>query len=113
MNKQKSFRMPNAFVIVFIIMIVAAVLTWVIPAGQYDTIEGSKNIDPNTFHLVESHGATPWSFVDAIFTGMQNSAQIILFTILLGGYFNVMVDTKAFDGFITLLTKNSAAMPWW
>ncbi len=105
MNKQKSFRMPNAFVIVFIIMVIAAVLTWVIPAGQYDTIEGSKNIDPNTFHLVASHGATPWSFVDAIFTGMQNSAQIILFTILLGGYFNVMVDTKAFDGFISLLTK--------
>lgn len=106
MSKQKtSFKMPNAFVIVFIIMLLAAVLTYIVPAGKYDVVEGTSTIDPNTFHLVESNSTTPWAFVDSIFTGMQNSAQIILFTMLLGGYFNVLIESKAFDAFISLLIR--------
>ena len=101
---KQGFKMPNAFVVVFVIMLFAAVLTYVIPAGQYDLVEGSKNIDPESFHWVESSGTTLWGFVDSIFSGMQNSSSIILFTLLLGGYFNVMVETKAFDGFLSLLT---------
>lgn len=103
--KAKKPKIPNAFVIVFIIMVFSAIMTYIIPAGQYDLVEGTKNIDPNTFHRVEQSGTTLWGFVDSFFTGMQNGSSIILFTILLGGYFNVMIETKAFDAFISLLIK--------
>ena len=32
----KKFKMPSAFTILFIIIIIVAVLTFIIPAGAYD-----------------------------------------------------------------------------
>lgn len=34
---QQKKKFPNALVIVFCIMILAVILTWVVPAGQYST----------------------------------------------------------------------------
>ena len=33
---KKKFKMPNSFTILFILTAIVAVLTWIIPAGQYD-----------------------------------------------------------------------------
>ena len=41
----KKIKMPNAFVTLFIIIFIVAVLTWIIPAGQYEYV------DPNASRL--------------------------------------------------------------
>lgn len=38
MEKKKSFKMPGAFTILFILTLFAIVLTWFVPAGSYDKI---------------------------------------------------------------------------
>lgn len=103
MKEKKALKIPNSIVIVFVIMIISAILTYIIPAGQYDVVAETKTIDPNTFHLVERSGTTFWEFINSAFSGMQKSAAIILFTFLVGGYFNVLIDTKAIDAFISSL----------
>ena len=99
----KKFKFPNAFIIVFTLMIIVALMTYVVPAGRYEFIKGTKIIDAKSFHYVAQNSTTLWGFIDSIFKGMMRSAPIILFTFVVGGYFNVLIATKAFDRFISLL----------
>ena len=49
----RKFKMPTAFTVLFAIILVMTVLTWVIPAGQYDYQEDGEPI-AGTYHEVES-----------------------------------------------------------
>ena len=55
-----KFNIPHNLVIVFSIIIIAAVLTWIIPGGKYDrhliSVNGVERsvIINNSFHYVES-----------------------------------------------------------
>ena len=105
MANKTTLRVPNAFIIVFMIMVIVAGLTYVIPAGKYELIKGTKIIDSNSFHFVASTSVGLWTFINSIFAGMRRSATIILFTFLVGGYFYVLIATGAIDRFIVLLIR--------
>lgn len=105
MTKKTTLHVPNAFIIVFIMMLIVAGLTYVIPAGKYELLKGTKIIDPNSFHFVASSSIGVWSFINSIFAGMRRSAIIILFTFLVGGYFYVLIATGAIDRFIVMLIR--------
>ncbi|MCC8127406.1 MAG: hypothetical protein LIO92_08410 [Clostridiales bacterium] len=102
---KKKFTVPNAFIIVFGIMILAAILTYIIPAGTYDKIADTSTIDPNSFHYIDQSPTTLWQFVNSISTGMANGSSIIILIFLLGGYFNILIDSKAIDCFVNFLIK--------
>ena len=101
----KNFQFPNSLVIVFAMMVLAAVLTHIIPAGQYDLIAGTKLLDPATYHIIPQQGVSPWELVNAVFTGMVKAGPIIVFTFLVGGYFQVLIASNAVDSFISWLVK--------
>ena len=35
-KEKKSFKFPTAFTILFLLIIVVVIATWVVPAGQYE-----------------------------------------------------------------------------
>ncbi len=102
-SQQKKF--PNALVIVFLIMVFAALLTWILPAGTYDVVKGTKTLDPNSFHYLERTPESIWGFFTAVFRGMNKAASIIVFTFMCGGMFNVLIESKAVDAFISMLIR--------
>lgn len=99
----KKFQFPNSLVIVFAMMILAALLTHVIPAGSYDLIAGTKLLDPATYHSIPQQGVSPWKLIDSVFTGMVKAGPIIVFTFLVGGYFQVLIAGNSVDAFISWL----------
>lgn len=55
----KKMEVPHTFVIIFVMILLAVLLTWIIPAGMYDFVKnasGRKMVDPATFHYVQSSG---------------------------------------------------------
>jgi len=98
--KKGKLKVPGTYVLVFSILILCAVLTYIIPAGVFDTIEGSKNIDPATFHYVENTPISVWEFLQSIFSGMKKQSSVILFVFIIGGYFQIITDTGAIDSAI-------------
>ena len=40
---KKKFTFPHSYTLIFILIIVAAILTWIIPSGQFETIVESIN----------------------------------------------------------------------
>ena len=58
-QKKKNFRMPDIYIILGIFILLMAVLTYIVPSGQYDrhvveTVHGVQNlVVANTYHAVE------------------------------------------------------------
>ena len=66
--KKGKIKVPSTYVLVFGILVLCTILTYIIPAGVFDTIEGSKNIDPNSFHFVENTPIGVWHFCNQFLT---------------------------------------------
>lgn len=97
-----KFTIPHNLVIVFSIIIVAAILTWIIPGGKFDRkmvevngVERSVIVN-GSFHYVESQPQT-WQIFSAFYKGFINMSHIIVFILMIGGAFWIMNDTKAID----------------
>jgi uncharacterized ion transporter superfamily protein YfcC len=97
-----KFSIPHNLVIVFSIIIIAAILTWIIPGGKYERQSVSVNgiersvIVNNSFHYVDSQPQT-WQIFSAFYKGFINMSHIIVFILMLGGAFWIMNETKAID----------------
>lgn len=55
MNKKKKLSFPSAFSVLFIVLILAAMLTYLVPAGAYSKL--SYNGDDKTFHVQKPDGS--------------------------------------------------------
>src|SRR5215217_3665682 len=53
-KKRRSFTLPSAYTILFALIVLAAIATWVIPAGAYDLNKAGEPI-PGSYHEVPGH----------------------------------------------------------
>jgi uncharacterized ion transporter superfamily protein YfcC len=98
----KKRQIPHTYVIVFAIVVVAAMLTWFIPGGQFQRIVVTvgetqrETIQADSFTYTESNPQT-WEIFSAIFDGFVDKADIIVFILLIGGAFWIMNNSRAID----------------
>lgn len=98
--KKKRFSVPNTYTLVMIFIIVAALATYVLPAGKYGTVKdaaGKDVIDPNAFEFVERNPVSIGNFLMSIPKGMTNGQATIFLVFLVGGFFQIINDTGAID----------------
>jgi uncharacterized ion transporter superfamily protein YfcC len=92
-------KVPHTYVIVFSLIVIAAVATWFVPGGEY-VATGDQSVDGGTpevvFRQVESQPQT-WQVFSAMFEGFEKQAGIIVFILMIGGAFWIMNDSKAID----------------
>ncbi len=110
----KERRFPHTYVIVFYLVVLAAVLTWVIPGGQFQRHTVDVNGTPreviveNSFTYTENAPQT-WQIFSAFFDGFVDRADIIVFILMIGGAFWIMNHSKAIDvgilAFLSLARK--------
>ena len=123
-------KIPHTYVIVFYIIVLAAIATWVIPGGKYikeTIIEQGKEKEVQVYETVTVDGKTKeipkfeyqehqiqtWEVFSAIFKGFERQAGIIIFILMVGGAFWIMNSTKSIDigifaflSFVKRLEKN-------
>jgi len=98
----KKITIPHTYVIVFSIIILAGILTWIIPGGTFDReiikVNGIDRevVKSNSFHYIVNSPQT-WQIFSAIFDGFVDKANIIVFILLIGGAFWIMNQTKSID----------------
>ena len=107
----KKFKFPHTYVIVFYIIIFAAVLTWIMPGGAYQREKIDVNgiqrsvVVNNSFEYTQSEPQT-WQVFSALFDGFVDKADIIIFILIIGGAFWIMNSSKAIDvGILSFLKK--------
>lgn len=108
-TKKKKFQFPHVFVILFSLIVIMSILTYIIPAGEYDrqmTDDGREVVVDGTYHLVESNPTEFLGIFQAVHRGMENGAGIIFFIFIVGGAFGILNATKAIEtGLSTVSNK--------
>lgn len=101
-------RFPTAYTILFLLIILVAALTWIIPAGQYDRVMNEEvgrdvavpgtyqTVDPNPQGFMEIMLAPTAGFYDPD-SYVANAIDVALFVLFLGGFLGVMNATGAID----------------
>lgn len=58
-KKKKGVKIPHTYVILGIIIVIMAILTWIVPAGEFDRVydeaSGRTIVVPGTYHEVEGN----------------------------------------------------------
>jgi uncharacterized ion transporter superfamily protein YfcC len=95
-------RIPHTFTIVFSLIVLAAMLTWVVPAGEFmrqsvsvDGVERDVVVN-GSFHYVDRAPQT-WQVFSALFNGFVDKADIIVFILMVGGAFWILNNSHAID----------------
>ncbi|MDI6704811.1 MAG: C4-dicarboxylate ABC transporter permease [Bacillota bacterium] len=111
-KKKFRLRVPHVYVLLIMIMIIAAIASYVMPAGEYvrvkDEATGRMVIDPTTFQEIEKTPVGLFSLALAIPEGMANGVDIIFLIILVCASFEIVNATGAFNTGIAYLVKKLA-----
>ena len=104
--------MPHVFIILFLIMLLVTVLSYIIPSGSYerltDEATGISVIDPDTFRFVENEN--PIRFMDyfeADYNGFVNGATIMGTLFISSGVIYLLEVSGAFGAGIHAILKRT------
>jgi uncharacterized ion transporter superfamily protein YfcC len=114
-KKEKKFTFPSAFTILFLLLIVIAAATWIVPAGSYDYDENGSPL-PGTYHQVEPN---PQKLLVSALKGPINgmygiqgddgsvdvwnsgelfgAIDVAMFVLIIGGFLGVTMKTGAIN----------------
>jgi uncharacterized ion transporter superfamily protein YfcC len=89
------FRLPHPVVLLGAAVVVAAILTWILPAGQFDRRDdpatGRRVVVAGTYHRTERAPVGPFAAAVAVPRGFIAGADVIALVLLVGGAW-VVVD---------------------
>ncbi|SIT73341.1 YfcC family protein [Edaphobacillus lindanitolerans] len=110
-KKKRRFEMPDAFVIIFGILVLAVLLTYIVPAGEFqrEEVDGRNIVIDGTYERIESQPASLLSTFTSIQQGLVDSAPIIFMVLIVGAAVAVIDHTGAINSGVNALiskTKN-------
>jgi len=128
---KKKFTFPSAFTILFLLLVVIALATWIIPAGSYDYDEEGAPL-PGTYHTVESNPQALLSsalkgLISGIY-GIQDETgnvdvwnygelfgaiDVALFVLIIGGFLCVTMKTGAINAGIAFVVSKLKGKEKW
>ena len=130
-KEKKHFTFPTAFTILFLLLIVIAAATWIIPAGSYDYNADGEPI-PGTYHTVAPN---PQELLKSALKGPINgmygieardgnvdvwnsgelfgAIDVAMFVLIIGGFLGVTMKTGAINaGIAWVVTKLKGKEKW-
>lgn len=98
--KKKSFKMPHLFWIMLGLLVVASLLTFVIPAGEFATDEAGNILGDQFNYLGHQTPVNPWQMLMMVLDGCIGSASVIWTVLCAGAMTAVVMATGAIDEFL-------------
>jgi len=150
----KKRKLLSPISILMIVIVFAAIATWLVPAGRYNTLTFEDNLFkyntdssslelpfskqtldslhifiplekfatggirkpvavPNSFHLINKNSQGPVDIIEAPLSGISEAIDIILFILVIGGFFKVFHETGAMVKALTTLSYQMKGREAW
>ncbi len=124
MGEKKTFKlhMPHVLTLIFFLIVVVAVLTWILPSGEFDrtmmeTSTGERSVAvAGTYHVVdkiaEDGTDLRQGFAQVLMApgkGIQSIIEVLAFVFIIGGVFQIMAKTNALNLGIQKVVKKLGA----
>lgn len=107
-EKKWKLRMPHVLTLIFFLILVVAVLTWIVPSGEFErtlmeTSTGERSVAvAGTYQTVDKvlEDGTDlrqgiWEVLMAPGRGIQSIIEVLAFVFIIGGVFQIMTRTNA------------------
>ncbi len=104
--KLKSLRLPHTLILIYIMVVLTVIATWIIPGGQYQRIEKDGRTMPvaGSYQRVASAPQGLSGLFVSPARGFIDAAAIIAIIFIVGGAFNVIQKTGAIAAVIHNIT---------
>jgi uncharacterized ion transporter superfamily protein YfcC len=128
---KKKFSFPSAFTILFLLLVVIALATWIVPAGSYDyDTEGAPipgtyhEVEPNPQKLLSSALKGPISGMYGIqdetgnvdvwnYGELFGAIDVAMFVLIIGGFLGVTMKTGAINSGIAFVVSKLKGKEKW
>ena len=116
-----KMQMPHTYVLLFSLIVLAAIGTYVIPAGVYERVAdpatGRQVVDPATFKFVASTPVNAFQMFIDVYKGLVSAADIIFFIMISYACFYLVLVSGALNAAIGALLRvtkgrNEFVMPF-
>lgn len=103
-------RIPSTVVFLLSTLIIATVMSYIVPAGEYDRVTDAvtnvTKVDPNSFHYIENQPTSIWEMFKSVYTGFVEGGNIT-FMVLFGYYwvYTLVKSGTFYSGISVLLSK--------
>jgi len=106
----KKQIIPHTLVIIGCIILLAALLTYIIPAGSFDRVKnatGRMVVNPASFHFIAQKPASIMTIFKAIPKGFLDTSWICFLILIVGGSFHLVTTTGAIQAFLNKILSKS------
>lgn len=106
MSQKKPFKMPHSYVIIFLLLIAVSIMTYLIPANEYDRVKnasGNTEVIVESYHPVERKPVPVWEIPNYIMKGLSKQANIIFPLLAIAGALEVILATGMFHAYCNKL----------
>lgn len=99
MTEKHKFRfaIPHTYVLIAFLILLAAIGTYCIPAGEFQHMKDEKTgrtiVIPGTFHYVEQKPISVFKIFMSLPRGLSEANEIVFFVLMVGGVFQVVNAT--------------------
>ena len=109
LKKKKGITLPHIYILLFSIIVVCTILTWILPAGEFDRVvneaTGRTVAVAGTFHTVEQSPVGIFQMFQAIYNGMCDAGSVTFFVFISYASINIIISSGAFNGLVAGLLK--------
>lgn len=106
---KKKFKMPHAYAIIVLLILFCVILTWILPAGNFQTVYDQELdrelVVAGTYASVEPSPVGLWGFFESLYVGMVNASEIIFFVIFATAYVFLLMKTGALNALVGSLLR--------
>src|SRR5699024_7171526 len=97
--KNLKFKTPHTYGLLLFIIVVASLLTYIIPAGEYarEKKDGQTLVVSGSYQEVSQQGVSFFDIFRAIPEGLISGGEIVFYIFLVGGAFGIVHKTGAFE----------------
>jgi uncharacterized ion transporter superfamily protein YfcC len=114
---KSKLKVPHTLVILFAMVILGQLLSYVLPAGSFERVEnaaGRLQVVPGSFeYTVDAPALSPLASLTAVPKGLTGAHQIIFLLLIIGGAVAVLRATGAVDAVIGALLRRWGERPFW
>ena len=110
MTEKKKFQVPHSMAIIVAAMILASILTYLIPGGNFERVvndAGKTVVVPGSFTYVEQTPVNPLTILDYVFSGLTSAGSIIFALLCAGGGLGIVLATGLFQGAACTFSKKA------
>lgn len=102
----KPLRLPHTLILIYVMVVLTVVATWVLPGGEYQRVERSGRMIPvaGSYARVANQPQGLGGLLVSPIRGFMDAGAIIAILLIVGGAFNVIQQTGAITGVIRNIT---------